>query len=642
MSSVPVLGSYGERASKVGQRALPAFAFPNPRASLRSKRIMEFLKSVEPGEAAEDIDALRASLRRPNVTRRLVARALSTAGHTATRTISLSPHDVQLFAAWTMLQGSAVEMETGEGKTLVAALVAGVHGLAGRAVHVVTSNDYLAERDAEAMGPLLAALGLSVACVRGGDADDIRRRSYGADVVYVTAKCLMFDYLRDRLALGELGGSQLRTELAVLRAEAAGRRPFFLRGLQAAVVDEADSIFIDDAAVPLIISVPKPDREQAEIAARAIALVGALTQGRDFSLDPAARTVGLTDAGRQRLAELARTAGPIFAGARWREHYANQALTAVHVFLRDRDYIIQNGAIAIVDAGTGRAMADRSWERGLHQMVQAKEGIDVTAPGEAVARITHQSFFQRYRHISGMSGTLWEARREIDSVYGLPTVRIPPHRKRRRRNLGSKVLATIGSQTVAIVERAKLMQAMGRPVLIGSRSVAASERLSEALSRAGVVHQILNARSEREEAEIIAGAGNARRITVATAMAGRGTDIRICAEAAAAGGLHVIATERHEARRVDRQLFGRTARQGDPGSFEEILCLEDEIVQRHIPLWIRRLAQHAPLPGLRRALLALAQIRIARRQQSVRAALCRAEAAEAALLGFSGRDGARR
>lgn len=552
--------------------------------------------------------------------------------------LGFRPHDEQIAGAWHMLRGRLIEMETGEGKTVTAVLTAAIQALAGRSVHIVTVNDYLAERDAREMGPIYTALGLSVACVRQGMADDARAAAYRASVVYVTPKQLMFDYLRDRIRLGASAGSPLRTALAVSRTgpAAAGHGGFFLRGLQVAIVDEADSVLIDEAIVPLIISRQDVAPDQGRIAQDAVTLAGQLQEDVDFAIAPQRRDLWLTEAGRARIEQLARPMHGVLAAKVWREQYCEQALTALHLFRRDTDYIIRDGVIEIVDINTGRTMPDRSWERGLHQMIQAKEGLDITAPNESMARITHQGFFQRYLSLCGMSGTVREVGAEIRQVYGLRWVRIPPHHRSRRRHAGVTIARTVEAKDARVVARVVRLARAGRPVLIGTRTVGDSERLSAALAEAKVAHRTLNARHDAEEAAIVAAAGTHGAVTVATNMAGRGTDIRIDPALRAAGGLHVICTERHDSRRIDRQLFGRTARQGDPGSVEEILSLADHVATRHLPPVLRVLAR-LPL-GLSRLLLRHGQARASRAAKIVRRNLGRYDAQMDQALAFAGTD----
>lgn len=554
--------------------------------------------------------------------------------HAVRAVFGFDAYDEQLLGAWHMLNGRLVEMETGEGKTIAAVFTAVALALQGARVHVLTTNDYLADRDAVQTGPVFARLGLSVGCVKEAIAIRERQAAYGCSVTYVTPKQLMFDYLRDQIELGSKSGQRLRTELEIgkVRSMADSDRVFYLHGLRAAIVDEADSILVDEAIVPLILSKQEPVADQAFIAKQAIQLATRLVRDQDFSISSDNRNIVLTARGTTHLAHLSKAIGGVFASRMWREQYGLQALMALHLFRRDHEYIVRDQSVQIVDIGTGRTMPDRSWERGLQQMIQAKEGLTVTAPNESIARISHQDFFCRYLFLAGMSGTVTEVAPEIRKTYGLRVVRIPTHQPSRRRNLGTTVCGTALQKRRIIAARVKACAERSQPVLIGTRTVADSEELSEELMRQGIRHTLLNARHDAHEAEIIAGAGRAGAVTVATNMAGRGTDIRIDHPGLLSGGLHVIASERHESRRIDRQLFGRAARQGDPGSFEEIVSFDDKLIAG-LPAWQRVLVERFELGEL---LLRFAQWRSTRRGARLRRTLARHEARTQRALSFAG------
>jgi preprotein translocase subunit SecA len=572
-------------------------------------------------------------LRHPDGGDAALATAFALIRNIIIRELGLTPHPEQMAGAYHMLRGRLVEMETGEGKTLTAIFVAGVHALSGRNCHVITTNDYLAQRDADGTGPVYRALGLSVDCVRMDMSEPQRRAAWRASIVYVTPKQLMFDYLRDRIKLGAKSASPLRKELKVLAAE--GESSFYLRGLDAAVIDEADSVLIDEAVVPLIISRQEKSEEQAKVASRAIGLAGALVQDEHFILAREGKDVRLTTMGCTELDQLGVLLGGVFASKLWREQYVQQALAAIHLFKRDQDYIVKDGVIEIVDINTGRTMADRSWERGLHQMIQAKEQVNVTAPNESIARISHQAFFRRYLHVSGMSGTLREVKAEVRKIYGLRVVRVPTHNKLLRKDHGLLVARDKSEKDGLVARKTARLVAMGRPVLIGTRTVLDSERLSERLEAAGIAHTVLNARQDSVEADIIAAAGAPAAVTVATNMAGRGTDIRISDEVRRAGGLHVILTDRQESRRIDRQLFGRTARQGDPGSFEEIVSLEDDISLRFGTVALRKVLELLPVARVKRYYFDRCQAKASSRGVKLRDDFARIEEMERKSLSFA-------
>jgi preprotein translocase subunit SecA len=527
-------------------------------------------------------DALRAPLQAEGFRDELVARAFALVREAAWRTVGERHRDVQLIGGSALLDGLVAEMETGEGKTLTATLPAATAALAGLPVHVVTVNDYLARRDAEWMGPIYRALGVSVGVVVHGMDARARRAAYACDVTYCTNKELAFDYLRDRIVLGHRS-DRLQLRLERLDGDTARTARLVLRGLHYAIVDEADSVLVDEARTPLVISGPGDLGLERRVYEQALALADRLDRDHDFRVEAREGQVVLTGRGQQRLDEFARPLGGIWIGRLRREHLVRQALAARHLFRRDQHYLVSDdGKVSIIDEFTGRLMPDRSWELGLHQLIEAKEGCAPTTTHDTLARISYQRFFRRYLRLAGMTATAREIGAELWAVYGLAMIRVPTARPLRRQALPDRVFARSAHRWSAVVKRVADVQRSGRPVLIGTRSVSASEELSALLTGAGVRHRVLNARQDRQEAELIALAGQARQVTVATNMAGRGTDIRLGPGVADAGGLHVVATERHEARRIDRQLFGRTGRQGDPGTFEAIVSLEDELVARHV------------------------------------------------------------
>jgi preprotein translocase subunit SecA len=509
-------------------------------------------------------------------------RSLAVLREVAARQIGLQPYPVQVAGALAMETGGLAEMATGEGKTMVAVMPTVLAGWRGRGCHVVTANDYLAKRDAQLMQAVYAFCGLTVGCIEQGMPPAARRQAYNAHVTYCTNKEVAADFLRDRLAMGPLPGLP-EALLARIAGGSEDRMDRLVqRGLECAIVDEADAVLIDEAVTPLIISGDGPNQEQVDAFERAACLARELNPAVDYRIDPRRSEVSLTPAGQQRVAELTRSLGGLWSGSRRREEIVLQALTAREFFIRDQQYVIADGRVVIVDEFTGRLMPDRSWRNGLHQAVEAKEALEIHLPKETYARISFQRFFRLYRRLSAMTGTAAEAQAELWQIYRLPVVPIPTHRPCRRTVMPERVFRTATAKWGAIVDEVIRIHASGRPVLIGTRSVKASEHLGGLLSARGLEHQVLNAVRHDSEAQIIAGAGQMGRITVATNMAGRGTDIRLGSGVSALGGLHVIASERHEARRIDRQLFGRCARQGDPGSAQAFSSLEDELMQKHV------------------------------------------------------------
>jgi preprotein translocase subunit SecA len=600
------------------------------------------LKNLSNREIREMVPDLRRRLYSEGLQEELIARVFAIAREGADRLLKMRPFDVQLVGGRVMLEGKIAEMETGEGKTLTATLPACAAALAGIPVHIVTVNDFLVMRDAAWMKPLYAFFGLTVGTITEGMSPDARRAAYASDITYCTNKQLVFDYLKDRLMLGQ-EARHLHLQIEGLHAEYPRTSRLLLRGLCYVIVDEADSVLVDEARTPLIISNLGDTSHEKQIFTEAVTIARQLTSGLDFSVRPREREIDLTERGKRRAAELAEPYGGIWIGPKRSEELIRRALSALYLFQRDKHYLVRGDKVQIVDEYTGRVMADRSWERGLHQMIEAKEGCAITGQQETLARISYQRFFRRYLRVAGMTGTAREVARELWAVHRLPVVSIPTNRPVRRRRLADQVYATAAAKWAAIVERLRRLHGEGRPVLVGTRSVAASEHLSELLKAAGLPHQVLNARQDQEEAEIVASAGSRGRITVATNMAGRGTDIRLGPDVVGLGGLHVLATERHDARRIDRQLFGRGGRQGDPGSYEAVVALDDEIVQQNFAALGRLLARMLgrrgkPVPGwLGAGLVALAQRTAERHHARTRRELLRVDDHLSDLLAFTGR-----
>lgn len=545
----------------------------------RHDRMLRTLSDTDLAARARD---MRGRLRRHGFERDLVGECFAIVREAAERTLGKRPYDEQLMAGWGLLQGKLVEMATGEGKSIAATLPACTVALAGYPVHVITVNDYLAGRDAEVMEPLYRFLGLSVGAVIQGMSRDQRRQIYSRSIAYCTNKELAFDYLRDRVASARRG-SQLHIGLKALRKDAPGDQDLVLRGLYFGIVDEADSVLIDEARTPLILSHDAGTADEVTQYRQALEFAGRL-EADDRVIDMAERSVRLTQKGEGQLAEMAEGLNGVWSSMRAREELVTQAISAMALFHRDQHYVVSDGKVQIVDESTGRVMPDRSWERGLHQLIEVKEGCEPTQRRETLARLTYQRLFRRYLRVAGMSGTAKEVSREIRSVYGLDVVRVPLRRPSQRSYLGHRFCLTQAQKWAAVADTVRrLVIDEQRPVLIGTRSVVASEKISAVLHGLGIEHALLNAKQDQSEAEIVALAGQPGRVTVATNIAGRGTDIQLDPGVAARGGLHVILTEYHESRRIDRQLFGRCARQGDPGSYETIVSLDDEIFSVFLP-----------------------------------------------------------
>ncbi len=572
-----------------------------------------------------------------------VAHSFALIREVASRSLGMRHFDTQLLGGRILLDGMVAEMETGEGKTLTATLAAGTAALAGVPVHVITVNDYLTQRDAEWMAPIYSTLGLKVGCAIHDMAPEDRRAAYACDITYCTNKEITFDYLRDLIVL-KGRRDPLRLQAEYLYGQGARVHQLLLRGLHFAIVDEADSVLIDEARTPLIISKAGERGGEHDFMQQAMALAGNLKSRVDYSVDEAARKVDLTGHGKQAVQEQARELGPLWTGAVRREEIVRLALTAILLFRRDEQYLVQDGKVQIIDEFTGRLMPDRSYEQGLHQLIEVKEGCEITRQPQTQARISYQRFFKRYLNLAGMTGTAREVKQELWSVYGLPVVRIPTHKKMLRKRHADRIFSTENKKWTAVIETIRKMHANNRPVLVGTRSVAASEKASFFLTQEGLTHQILNAKQDAEEAQIISSAGASRSITIATNMAGRGTDIGLGPGVIESGGLHVIITERHEAGRIDRQLAGRCARLGDPGSYGAILSLEDPILEGRrggIAGWLVKLIGQSDSrlwTWLARHAILRAQKKIERLHARIRKALLQEDERRGDMLSFSGRS----
>ena len=603
------------------------------------------LKLMDVAELLARFKASGRSMRQSGFTDDALAQCMAIVREASQRSLGMRHHDVQIIGGWALLQGWVAEMATGEGKTLVAALSASAAASTGAAVHVVTVNDYLAERDAEQNAPLFQFLGLSVGIIKG-DMDLAQRRGqYACDVVYVSNKELVFDYLKDRIATRGVLGSHLKLQnLARLQSSGAAQAiasPLLLRGLHVAIVDEADSVLIDEARTPLIISETQPDEMGPELYNQALDFGKRMQLGTHFEM-AADRQIWLNAQAETALTAWSQDLPGVWTSAIWRKELIQKALTALHCFQRDQHYILVENKIQIVDEFTGRVMPDRSWERGLHQMIEAKEGAEITGQRKTLSQMTYQRFFRRYLLLCGMTGTAKEIAVELKSTYDLAVLRIPTHKPPQRIRLADACYATDNLRWQAVAQRAVAVSQQGRPVLVGTRSVEASEKLSALLEQQGIAHTVLNARQDKTEAEAIAQGGEAGRITVATNMAGRGTDIKLAPGVDACGGLHVILTEFHESARVDRQLFGRSARQGNAGSAQSITAVTDELFMRFA--WpLNRLAQRisGPQPYLPawlvRAMVKLAQSRAERHNRHIRLSTMKQDRKTQDMMGFAGR-----
>ncbi|MGF1658835.1 MAG: preprotein translocase subunit SecA [Rubrimonas sp.] len=577
----------------------------NDRKLKASRRTVERINALEPTIAALSDEALRGQtaafrerLAKGEALDALLPEAFATVREAAKRSIGLRPFDVQLVGGMMLHEGRIAEMKTGEGKTLVATLPVYLNALAGRGVHVVTVNDYLAKRDAAWMGQVYGFLGLSTGVVVPGVDDVARKQAYACDVTYATNNELGFDYLRDNM--------KFRLEDMVQRGHAY------------AIVDEVDSILVDEARTPLIISGPTQDQSALYIAIDK--LLPQLTP-EHYEIDEKQRTAILSEEGNEFVEQILRANGFLKGEATLYDpenvtlvHHVNQALRAHKMFTRDKDYIVKGGRVVIIDEFTGRMMDGRRWSDGLHQAVEAKEGCPIQPENVTLASITFQNYFRLYDKLAGMTGTALTEADEFMDIYKLDVLEIPTNVPVARVDDDDQVYRTNAEKTKAIIDAIKDGRRRGQPILVGTTSIEKSEALSAALKKAGVPHQVLNARYHEQEAYIVAQAGRPSAVTIATNMAGRGTDIKLGGniemrvaemvgtetdpekvaaitkrteieveaarqQALAAGGLWVIGTERHESRRIDNQLRGRSGRQGDPGRSTFFLSLEDDLMR---------------------------------------------------------------
>lgn len=645
-------GIYYERAEEnegAFETMLAALVSKVPPLKPQRPRLRKFVSQVnsleasvqemEPDKLVDILSELGIKLRSEGLKDELLAIAFAVIREASSRVLGLRHHDVQLMGGWAMLQGMIAEMETGEGKTLVATLTACAAAVAGAAVHVITVNDYLAERDAEYNRPLFDFFGFTVGVIKQGMTPHERREQYANDITYVSNKEVVFDYLKDRIAIGGVSAAQFR--LRKLYHHRAGA-DVLLKGLHVAIVDEADSVLVDEARTPLIISETEPDELGSELYHKALELARELEKGKHFEIN-ADNNVWITPEGEGYLEELASDLSGVWTSSLWRSELIEKALSALLCFHRDQQYIVADDKVQIVDEFTGRTMPDRSWERGLHQMIEAKEGCEITGQRKTLSRITYQRFFSRYLLLCGMTGTAAEIKYELRRVYNMRVLKIPTHRPGRRKRLPDRVWQDSDMRWNMVAKRAAELSRAGRAVLVGTRSVEASEVLSERLQQLDVEHCVLNARQDRQEADVVADAGQVGRITVSTNMAGRGTDIRPAEDVSAAGGLHVILTEFHESSRIDRQLFGRCARQGEPGSVEAYICLQDELFRSYAPGLQRVILAFSSrfriLPAsLVSLLVRYAQARAERKNSKIRLATLKQDRKMQRLLAFSGKE----
>jgi len=514
------------------------------------------MSRLSDGELAAKTEEFRARLKGGETLDDLLPEAFAVVREVAARKVGMRPFDVQVLGAVVLHQRRIAEMKTGEGKTLVATMPAYLNALVGK-VHIVTVNDYLAKRDREWMGPIYEHLGLTVGLLQEGMGIEERKRAYACDIIYGTNTQFGFDYLRDNLAIS--WDQRVQT------------------GLDYAIIDEIDNILIDEARTPLIIS--GSTSQSAKLYKQFAKLAPRFREGCDFEIDEKTRRIHLTEEGVRRAEELLGVENIYSPQNIELLHHLELALRARHLYHKDRDYIVKDGRVVIVDEFTGRLMEDRRYSEGLHQALEAKEGMEIRRETQTLAQITLQHYFRLYKGLAGMTGTAATEEEEFKEIYGLDVVVIPTHKPMIRRDLPDVLFRTEREKFEAIADEVERLHKQGRPVLIGTTSIEKSEYLSKLLKKRGLPHNVLNAKHHEREAEIIKDAGQRGAITVATNMAGRGVDIKLGPGVVELGGLHIIGAQRHESRRIDDQLRGRAGRQGDPGSSQFFVSLEDDLLR---------------------------------------------------------------
>ncbi len=540
------------------------FGTKNERYLRSIKPLVEKINSLEPevqklppDEFPKRIKKFKDDVKNGRSLDELLPEVYALVREASKRTIGLRHYDVQLMGAIALHQGKIAEMKTGEGKTLVATMPIVLNALTGRGVHLVTVNDYLARRDAEWMGPIYKYLGLTVGALQQGMDDEERKKIYACDVVYGTNNEFGFDYLRDHM--------KFYPEQLVQR------------DLYYAIVDEVDSVLIDEARTPLIIS--GPAEESTSLYKKINRIIPHLKKDKHFVVDEKLKTVTLTEEGIAKCEELLKLDNLFDPKNIIYQHHILQALKAHHLFKRDVDYIVKDGEVIIVDEFTGRLMPGRRYSDGLHQALEAKEGVKIREENQTLATITLQNYFRLYEKLAGMTGTADTEAVEFKEIYNLDVVVIPTHKPMIRIDYPDVIYKTEKEKFEAVVREIQRLHKIGRPVLVGTTSIEKSEKLSKMLKKLRIPHEVLNAKHHEREAEIIAKAGEKGRVTIATNMAGRGVDIKLGEGVKELGGLHIIGTERHESRRIDNQLRGRAGRQGDPGSSRFYLSLEDDLLR---------------------------------------------------------------
>lgn len=573
----------------------------NRRIAKRSQRVSAVIAQIShlsSAELNERLTSLRQLLlsRQPEHRHAAEESAMACAVVMATRTVGLIPYPAQIRAAVGLLEGALIEMATGEGKTLSLALASVVVALRGKPHYILTANDYLSTRDAATMRPLYAAAGLTTGSITSSSDSAARKQLYTLDVVYSTARECVADYLRDQIVYGQLSDGSRRLIRGTLGSSYADCEGAVMRGLHSVFVDEADHQLIDDAATPLVISQPVADPQQQFLLIESMAAARNLLPKQHFRIASNPPRVTLTAAGQVLICEQWHPRSPPLQQPQWRLDAVELALYALHLLENGRHYLVRDAAIHIIDQSIGRILPQRSWSRGLHQLVELKESVPLTPPTQTIASLSFQRFFRKIHFMAGISGTLWDSRRELHRMFDKSVITVPPHRPCQRRSLPAQLLCTEHDKFARALPLIRQAHATGQPVLIGCRSLRTSEAFSRWLNQEDLPHVVLNAAQDAKEAAIIAAAGKAGAITIATNMAGRGVDISLGDGVAARGGLRVIQIEANPNQRIDRQLYGRCARQGQPGTVLVLRSLDEPGMQHGATAFLRLLCRALPTP----------------------------------------------
>ncbi len=500
------------------------------------------------------------------------------------RVLGIRPYTVQILGALALFGNFVIQMHTGEGKTITATLTAILNGWLGKPCHIVTSNDYLAKRDADSMRELYERCYLTVGCITPEMENPERKANYLCNIVYATSNDILADFLRDQMARDD---AIAYDKYLINALSSEDDESQVMRGLHTVIIDEADSVLADEATTPLIISVPIENKPLKDAIQTVQKIAKKLNEDEDYTLNANHKEVYFTKQGEKSIDDITQHLPAIWQSKNRREYLLKQALIAKEFYKKGNHYVILEDKIVIVDEKTGRLMPSRSWGGGLHQAVEAKESLELTDPTQTHIKMSFQRFFRLYRTVAGMSGTLQKLENELWHIYELTTMKIPKRVPNQYKIFPEKIFESKAQKWIAVIEEIEAIHELKRPILVGTRSISDSEALSNELKRLNIVHTVLHALHHKEEAEIIAKAGQKGSVIIATNIAGRGTDISLSKVSIDMGGLHVIATERHDSKRVDMQLFGRCARQGQPGSVQAILSLEDEIMMRKCPKWLR-------------------------------------------------------